>query len=183
MSTERIARLDAPKGYCRGCQQPVPKGRRRWCSDRCVKAALIKLDPKVARLRVEQRDHGVCARCGFDAKQAERLLRVLQSRALGSRYPVERLPERDAADALSWVAKIWGVRADRWHIGHLWEADHIVPVVEGGGACELENYRTLCILCHRIETKHLAARRAARRRQEIAAQRLERWHGAKASSL
>jgi 5-methylcytosine-specific restriction endonuclease McrA len=31
----------------------------------------------------------------------------------------------------------------------LWEADHIVPVAEGGGACGLENYRTLCVPCHK----------------------------------
>ena len=45
-----------------------------------------------------------------------------------------------------------------------WEADHIVPVVEGGGSCGLENIRTLCIPCHRRETAALAGRRAARRR-------------------
>lgn len=27
---------------------------------------------------------------------------------------------------------------------HYWEADHIVPVSEGGGLCGLEGYRTLC---------------------------------------
>ncbi len=44
--------------------------------------------------------------------------------------------------------------------GHLWQADHIVPVVEGGGVCGLENYRTLCTACHKIETALLAGRRA-----------------------
>lgn len=48
--------------------------------------------------------------------------------------------------------------------GHAWEADHIVPVVEGGGLCGLENYRTLCLACHRAETAALAARRALARR-------------------
>lgn len=45
-----------------------------------------------------------------------------------------------------------------------WEADHIVPVVEGGGQCGLENYRTLCVPCHKRVTAELAARRAAARR-------------------
>jgi 5-methylcytosine-specific restriction endonuclease McrA len=44
--------------------------------------------------------------------------------------------------------------------GHLWQADHILPVVEGGGSCGLENYRTLCTDCHRGETAELARRRA-----------------------
>jgi hypothetical protein len=41
-----------------------------------------------------------------------------------------------------------------------WEADHIVPVCEGGGCCGLENYQTLCLKCHKEETKNLAKRRA-----------------------
>lgn len=46
----------------------------------------------------------------------------------------------------------------------LFEMDHIVPVIEGGGACGLENLRTLCSVCHRKETAALAARRAEARR-------------------
>lgn len=42
--------------------------------------------------------------------------------------------------------------------GHLWQADHIVPVVEGGGECGLDNYRTLCTACHKAETKELHGR-------------------------
>ena len=53
---------------------------------------------------------------------------------------------------------------------HLWEADHIVPVVEGGGASRdvdpLANLRTLCRHCHKAETRALAARRAAARRKQ-----------------
>lgn len=47
-----------------------------------------------------------------------------------------------------------------------WEADHIVPVSEGGGGCGPEGYRTLCLPCHRKETAKLAARLAAKRRAE-----------------
>ncbi len=45
-----------------------------------------------------------------------------------------------------------------------WEADHIVPVIEGGGGCGPEGYRTLCLRCHRLETAALAARLAQSRR-------------------
>jgi 5-methylcytosine-specific restriction endonuclease McrA len=31
---------------------------------------------------------------------------------------------------------------------HKWEADHIVPVADGGGECGLDNYRLLCRPCH-----------------------------------
>lgn len=47
---------------------------------------------------------------------------------------------------------------------HTWEADHIIPVSEGGGGCGIEGYRTLCIECHRRETGLLAGRTAGRRR-------------------
>jgi HNH endonuclease. len=39
------------------------------------------------------------------------------------------------------------IQVDRpryWGARHKWEADHIVPVSEGGGLCGLEGYRTLC---------------------------------------
>jgi hypothetical protein len=40
----------------------------------------------------------------------------------------------------------------------LWQADHILPVAEGGGGCSLENLRTLCLPCHRTVTAELSAR-------------------------
>jgi 5-methylcytosine-specific restriction endonuclease McrA len=47
-----------------------------------------------------------------------------------------------------------------------WDADHIVPVVEGGGECGLSNFRTLCIPCHKKETKRLHGRLAVERKKE-----------------
>lgn len=60
------------------------------------------------------------------------------------------------------------VRSPLWrHIargtGDRWQADHIKPVIEGGGECGLGNYRTLCIPCHKAETAALRKRMAARR--------------------
>lgn len=43
-----------------------------------------------------------------------------------------------------------------------WQADHIVPVVEGGGLCDLSNYRTLCRPCHKRETAALRKRLAGK---------------------
>lgn len=48
--------------------------------------------------------------------------------------------------------------------GDLWQADHIIPVIEGGGECGLENYQTLCTPCHKEETAALAKRRAIARK-------------------
>ncbi len=38
------------------------------------------------------------------------------------------------------------------------EADHIIPVSEGGGLCGLEGYRTLCRKCHGKESGALRKR-------------------------
>jgi 5-methylcytosine-specific restriction enzyme A len=40
----------------------------------------------------------------------------------------------------------------------LWDADHVVPVAEGGGQCDLDNLRTLCVACHREATAELRGR-------------------------
>ena len=64
-----------------------------------------------------------------------------------------------------------GVSEKRRHYGYRggdrWQADHIVPVIEGGGECGLENYRTLCTACHRRVTAELARRLADKRHQEL----------------
>jgi hypothetical protein len=42
--------------------------------------------------------------------------------------------------------------------GHFWQADHVLPVAEGGGDCSLMNIRTLCTPCHQKETAKLRRR-------------------------
>lgn len=54
----------------------------------------------------------------------------------------------------------------------LWDADHIVPVAEGGGECDLDNIRTLCLRCHRVVTAQLRER--IRRAKVAAMLRAER---------
>jgi 5-methylcytosine-specific restriction endonuclease McrA len=48
--------------------------------------------------------------------------------------------------------------------GSLWQADHIVPVAEGGGECGLDNLRTLCTPCHKAAIAALRKRLAEERR-------------------
>ena len=82
------------------------------------------------------RDHGVCALCGLDTEALRKDKRKLD-------YAARRRFEKD-----------WGGRR------HLWDADHIVPVAEGGGECDLSNMRTLCLRCHRAVTAALRKRLA-----------------------
>jgi len=106
-----------------------------------------------ARRKVWERDKGVCAGCGCDTGLMERIARRL-------RHPLED------KDGFLLLLTAWGLKPYPWGwvVPNLWEADHVVPLVEGGGH-GLENYRTLCVPCHRAETKALAGRRAQRRKE------------------
>lgn len=38
-----------------------------------------------------------------------------------------------------------------------WQADHIIPVAQGGGASSLYNFQTLCVNCHKKKTAYQMA--------------------------
>ena len=70
-------------------------------------------------------------------------------------------------DGLNWVERSQlrrqlGFPADS---RSAWQMDHATPVIEGGGMCGLEGLRTLCVPCHKRETKELAGRRAQQRKE------------------
>lgn len=135
---DKLPRGPNGRRLCRYCQQEVPGGRRTFCSDPCVLEWRIRTDPGFARLKVKERDHGICACCKLDTE----------------RY------REETRRALGWSGFQEAMKARGFHdpYGHLWEADHIVPVVEGGGECGLDGYRTLCIPCHKAATKALHQR-------------------------
>ena len=123
---------------CRWCSSPTPKGRRTFCSDACVHEWKLRTNPGYLRDKVYERDHGICAGCGADTVALKRDMRKLDLAA-------RRL-----------FLKNWGLREGTRK--SLWDADHIVPVAEGGGQCDLSNLRTLCLLCHREATAALRKR-------------------------
>jgi 5-methylcytosine-specific restriction protein A len=148
MDGGRAVAYSLPKGpagraLCRWCEQEVGKGRRTFCSDTCVHAWRLRSNPGYLRTAVLQRDRGICARCTVDTVDAYALLK----RSRGSRR----------AELLT----IWGLTALTRK--SLWDADHILPVVEGGGECDLDNLRTLCVHCHRVATGELRKRLQAKR--------------------
>jgi 5-methylcytosine-specific restriction enzyme A len=120
---------------CRWCGAEVAGRRRTFCSDPCVHEWKLRTDPGYLREQVFLRDRGVCALCGLDTESLRKDKRKLD-------YAARRQFEKD-----------WGGRRN------LWDADHIVPVVEGGGECDLSNMRTLCLKCHRQATVNLLRRR------------------------
>jgi 5-methylcytosine-specific restriction enzyme A len=136
-------RAALPKGnngrvLCRWCGLEVPTRRFTFCSDWCVHEWRLRSDPGYLRAEVLQRDRGVCAICQIDTCAAYGELR----RSRGTHR-------------LRLLAK-W--RLKRLKRKTLWDADHILPVVEGGGECDLQNLRTLCLLCHRQQTLELRRR-------------------------
>ena len=165
-------RAGAPKGSCTYCGGNVTPPRRSWCSDKCVDEHRIRRDLSYARAQVQQRDHGVCALCNRDTWVARDAMREIQRSWLNCRSTgqTEQAEEHRVQVERLWLEVTGQQRAvtalDMIHgLPHLWEADHIVPVVEGGGECGLDGYRTLCLRCHRSETAALARRRAEARAQ------------------
>jgi 5-methylcytosine-specific restriction endonuclease McrA len=130
---------EAGRALCRWCALEVPAPRRTFCSEWCVHEWRLRTDPGYLREQVLARDRGICAICRTDTIEAW----LQMKRARGERR-AKRLAH-------------WGLT--RMNRKSLWDADHIVPVVEGGGECDLSNIRTLCIRCHQKVTLELRQRR------------------------
>lgn len=114
-----------------------------------------------------QRDLGICTQCGFDAAYADGQIDFLRTNYHRAKY-----------GTLNWILKKQillayvteleriGFRCNREQylrpgsrrLKSLWEADHILSVVEGGGETGLENLMTLCSRCHREKTNELKHR-------------------------
>jgi 5-methylcytosine-specific restriction endonuclease McrA len=88
---------------------------------------------------VKKRDKGICQLCGFHVTKAHR------------EWTRSKPPATDRK-----ARKLWRAAKPRW------EADHIVPVADGGGECGLENYRLLCRSCHVSVTGAWRMQRAVR---------------------
>jgi 5-methylcytosine-specific restriction endonuclease McrA len=131
----------AGEPICRWCHGPVKPPRRTFCGDPCVHEWRLRSSPSYVRREVKKRDKGICRLCGFNVRAAERAWR--QAKPPGT--------DRKAR-------KAWRAARPRW------EADHIVPVADGGGECGLDNYRLLCRTCHLAVTGEWRRRRHAERR-------------------
>jgi len=103
----------------------------------------MRTDPGYLRERVYERDRGICSRCGLDTVEFYRRLRVLPAK--------ERRRLRSRLDLPATRTSFW-------------DADHVLAVAEGGGECDLDNMRTLCLWCHGDATAALRQRMRARKR-------------------
>jgi hypothetical protein len=101
----------------------------------------LRSNPGYLREKAFERDRGVCSTCGLDCVAEFNRLRRLRGAARLRAFAEHGLKP--------------GSRKS------LWDADHIVPVVEGGGECDLSNIRTVCLCCHRRLTGELRQRMGA----------------------
>lgn len=145
----RIRRDALPVGpngraLCRWCSLEVPSGRYTFCSEWCVEEWRLRSDPGHLRNRVFERDHGICRVCKIDCVAEFRRIRRLRGAARARAFAEWRARGRSS----------------------LWDADHIVPVSQGGGECDLSNMRTLCLKCHRLCTARLRELNSQRKRAD-----------------
>jgi 5-methylcytosine-specific restriction endonuclease McrA len=134
---------------CRWCDGPVPKGRRSWCSQKCVEEWRERGDWNHIRQRIIARDQ-VCQICG------------------GCRYSA-------AGVVRAWILGHWNVDVNRsgipennalvTRVRREWEVDHIVAV-EDGGTDDPANLRLLCKRCHKERTALQRRQKAIDRRRQ-----------------
>ena len=148
-----VKRGAGKRSICRWCGKICPKRRRSWCSDECASEFNIRSSPGKLRSAVYKRDRGVCAACGLNTNT------LLRRRWVKER--VKRPNSRNAATKkryhtlLRSARKMW--REEMISLGFPtnkspWQADHVLPVSRGGGACGLDNVQTLCYPCHAKKT-------------------------------
>ena len=125
---------------CRWCEGDVKPPRRTMCSPECVHELRIRRDNRYIRDCLYKRDMGICKLCDIDTKDTAK-----NAILLNDIEKISFLKEHN----IGVKRKIWR----RKHGGGLWDADHILSVKDGGGQCGLDNFRTLCIKCHKDVTK------------------------------
>ncbi len=131
---------------CRWCNKSVYPPRKTMCSQECVHELKLRISGRYIRDCVYKRDKGICSICNLDTKDIAKKALLLFNEDRNN-----FLKENN----ISLKRKIWSKK----YGGGLWDADHIVPVKEGGGLCGLDNLRTLCISCHKKVTKELISKK------------------------
>ncbi|KAJ7564591.1 hypothetical protein O6H91_02G024600 [Diphasiastrum complanatum] len=154
---------------CKLCQTPCEGSRSKFpkfmedlfCKVSCFNEYQLKTSQRYLREELFKIERGVCVKCQLDCHglvERIRFLPKIQRRV----YTIEKAPQFEKHKNL--LEKLIEDPTE----GNAWHADHIVPVFEGGGECNLENMRTLCVACH---AKVTAEQQKRRRSLVIKAQR------------
>lgn len=116
-----------------------------YCSRECAENGRLKRGGMYSSSRVREQvfalEGGVCRLCGINSHALYTRILALQ--------PAERLNALCNANwRLPKSAKALERLLQDPKEGDFWNADHINAVSEGGGGCNLDNLRTLCVPCH-----------------------------------
>lgn len=151
--------------YCSSRVPGIQSGARegKYCSQRCMEEHKIRrkardYGPRELLYEVEQ---GICQICAIDAHAL--------FEQVTSANPETRKSVLESTPFVKLPINILNRMVKNPKPGLFWEADHITPVVEGGGQCGLENYRTLCVPCHRDVTKKLRKKMASHKKGKACA--------------
>ena len=135
-----------------------------FCSGLCHEKFFTKRKGCMARRLLESCEHGVCCQCNVDTIKLQRCLSKMSQDERKFYFSVDgsaTLVERNFFNRLSRLRQA-KVLADPGK--HLWEADHIRAVADGGGESGLDNMQTLCVACHASKTQEEKRRRALAKR-------------------
>lgn len=161
------------RAQCRRCLSALANPHAVFCSAECEHEFRIRSSPSYARHAVFARDRGVCTHCRLDCGLLDRVIarlrygaegapRVTVNELTGDRV-VEPADEEGERTAL-WLIEELGL-GRRKQVCSLWQADHRIAFSDGGADCGLGNLRTLCLECHRLQTRELHRRMKAKRRE------------------
>jgi 5-methylcytosine-specific restriction endonuclease McrA len=148
------------------CGKPLPKRRYNWCSDLCL-AEFRALNGIAINHYVYQRDKGVCYKCGLDTHVILEICSVLMyprtlqcsTPQLQRRFYKVANEIRDGwskDNCISFWRKVGIELTDNLNAS---DAHHIVPFSESGDHSS-SNLITLCIACHKEETRKFHAARS-----------------------
>lgn len=152
-----------------------------FCDGQCREDFFVKKSSNSIRHTIKRADYGVCNACHIDCEK-------LRVELLSVSYPCA---SRASCSGWTWRGNDSVLEARRGIVerchplfmqfphlverlirnplpGHLWHADHIVPVSHGGGECTVDNLQTLCVACHQLKTQEDMKRLKKRRRTEAA---------------
>lgn len=165
--------------------QSVAAWQSTYCSYACAKRQLVRLSGSEIRRQLFEMEKGICQICSLDAHSLWKqvcidccLLNMLRFVPFVVTYlqfyctkvlavePPERLA---LLQKHNFKVRAAGSILTSPKAGDFWQADHIIPVSEGGGECDMDNFRTLCSKCHAKETEVLRQRLKLRPKKSLAA--------------
>ncbi|KEP67055.1 UNVERIFIED_CONTAM: SWI2/SNF2-containing protein [Hammondia hammondi] len=131
-----------------------------FCSGACRAAFFARKNTDSLRRQVFRSDRGICSGCGIDCVALLAGVKSMreegQNAAAIGEFICSFAPAFRAFPTLSALLIREPVDGNAWH------ADHIIPVHQGGGLCDLTNVQTLCRACHQLKTNRETSLRAHR---------------------